>query len=103
VFVTSSTWASTATPTAQLAAAVPIGEALLGSSVAISGVAGSNTIVAGAPYYGTEEQGAAYEFTEPGGGWATASNPMHETARLTASDSSPGPISSATPSGSRVA
>ena len=88
VFVTSTTWTPSTAPTAQLAAEVPTGEDLLGWSVAISGTAGSNTIVAGAPFYapGGHQQGAAYEFTEPGGGWASASNPMYQTARLTAND-----------------
>jgi hypothetical protein len=92
VFVTSSTWASTGSPTAQLAVAVPTGEELFGRSVAISGTAGSNNIVVGAPLFAPagHQQGAAYEFTEPGGGWATAPNPMNQTAKLTANDSSGG-------------
>ncbi len=53
----------------------------LGASVAVSG----NTIVAGAPFHkvgGNAYQGAVYVFTEPSGGWSTAS----QTAELTASD-----------------
>ena len=55
----------------------------LGASVAVSG----NTIVAGTPYHtvgGTQNQGAVYVFTEPSGGWSTAT----QTAELTASDGS---------------
>jgi len=53
----------------------------LGASVAVSG----NTIVAGAPFHtvgGNLYQGAVYVFTEPSGGWSTAT----QTAELTASD-----------------
>ncbi|HEY2354729.1 MAG TPA: hypothetical protein VGH79_07530 [Gaiellaceae bacterium] len=53
----------------------------LGASVAVSG----NTIVAGTPYHtvgGNTNQGAVYVFTEPSGGWSTAT----QTAELTASD-----------------
>jgi len=53
----------------------------LGASVAVSG----NTIVAGTPYHtvgGNLYQGAVYVFTEPSGGWSTAT----QTAELTASD-----------------
>jgi hypothetical protein len=53
----------------------------LGASVAVSG----NTIVAGTPFHtvgGNSQQGAVYVFTEPSGGWSTAT----ETAELTASD-----------------
>ena len=49
----------------------------LGASVAVSG----NTIVAGSPFHNSG-QGAVYVFTEPNGGWSTAT----QTAELTASD-----------------
>ncbi|HUZ14672.1 MAG TPA: hypothetical protein VMU72_00665 [Gaiellaceae bacterium] len=53
----------------------------LGASVAVSG----NTIVAGTPFHAVganSGQGAVYVFTEPNGGWSTAT----QTAELTASD-----------------
>ncbi len=57
----------------------------LGASVAVSG----NTIVAGTPFHtvgGNTYQGAVYVFTEPSGGWSTAT----QTAELTASDGAAG-------------
>jgi hypothetical protein len=57
----------------------------LGASVAVSG----NTIVAGSPVHavnGNLYQGAVYVFTEPSGGWSTAT----QTAELTASDGAAG-------------
>jgi hypothetical protein len=57
----------------------------LGASVAVSG----NTIVAGTPFHtvgGNSYQGAVYVFTEPSGGWSTAT----QTAELTASDGAGG-------------
>jgi trimeric autotransporter adhesin len=53
----------------------------LGAGVAVSG----NTIVAGTPFHtvnGNLYQGAVYVFTEPSGGWSTAT----QTAELTAAD-----------------
>ena len=55
----------------------------LGASIAVSG----NTIVAGTPFHtvgGNPYRGAVYVFTEPNGGWSTAT----QTAELTASDGS---------------
>jgi FG-GAP repeat len=72
-------WA-TATQTAKLTASDGAADDELGCSVAISGT----TIVAGAPGFkcSGDIPGAAYVFSEPAGGWATAT----ETAKLTASD-----------------
>ena len=58
-----------------------------GSSVSISG----NTLVVGAPHATVGPnltQGAAYVFTQPGGGWADAT----ETAKLTESDGAKGDL-----------
>jgi len=56
----------------------------LGFSIAVS--SDGSTIVAGARLAGTHEQGAAYGFVKPGSGWASATYPQNETAKLTASD-----------------
>ena len=70
-------WASES-ETARLTASNAVTDALLGYSVAVDG----GTIVAGAPNLGVgnASDGALYEFSEPQGGWATAT----ETAELTA-------------------
>lgn len=65
--------------TAELTESAPTKDDALGQSVAISG----STIVAGAPNANVNgDAGAVYVYTEPGGGWANAT----ETAKLTASD-----------------
>jgi hypothetical protein len=75
---------STATQTAELTASDGAFNDNLGWSVAVS----SDTIVAGAIQNnsGYQNQGAVYVYTEPGGGWANAT----ETAKLTASDGATG-------------
>jgi len=70
---------------AELIASDRAGGDNLGASVAVSG----NTIVAGTPFHkvgANSGQGAVYVFTEPNGGWSTAT----QTAELTASDGAPG-------------
>ena len=74
-------WANM-TQTAKLTASDGVADQSFGNSVSISG----NTVVAGSPYdsydNGTYGQGAAYVFTEPGSGWANAT----QTTKLTASN-----------------
>ena len=80
VFVEPSSGWATMTQTVELTASD--GAEGFGNSVAISG----NTVVVGA-----EDFGAAYVFVEPVNGWASmAQTGMTQTAKLTASDLSPG-------------
>ncbi len=75
------------TQTAELTASDGATNDELGASVAIDG----STIVGGSPNHevgSNTYQGSAYVFTEPAGGWSTASFPMNQTAELTASDGS---------------
>ena len=69
-------WA-TATETARLTASDGAANDYFGKSVAVDG----NTVVVGA-WQDDNSRGSAYVFTEPGGGWADAT----QTARLTAYD-----------------
>jgi hypothetical protein len=81
VFVTTGAWASMH-QTAELVANDNTGADSLGWSVGVA----AGTVVAGAPFHSvgaSPQQGAVYEFTQPAGGWATASNPASQTAELT--------------------
>jgi hypothetical protein len=71
-------WTSTSTPTAELTASDAAANDYFGQAVAIDG----STVVVGSP----GASGAAYVFSEPAGGWATAT----QTAKLTASDGAAG-------------
>jgi FG-GAP repeat len=81
VFVTAGAWTSMH-QTAELIASDNTGSDYLGYSVGVAG----GTVVAGAPFHSVgadPQQGAVYEYTQPAGGWATASNPAAQTAELT--------------------
>jgi hypothetical protein len=71
-----------ATQTAELTASDGAATDEFGSAVAISG----STIVVGTPFR-NNYRGAAYVYTEPAGGWSgTTTNPMTQTAELSASN-----------------
>jgi hypothetical protein len=75
-----------ATQTAELTASDGAASDEFGAAVAISG----STIVVGAPFR-NNYQGAAYVYTEPAGGWSgTTTNPMTQTAELSASNGGTG-------------
>jgi hypothetical protein len=79
-------WAGGQTQTAKLTASDGAANDELGSSVAITGntaVFGVNQATVGT----NSQQGAGYVFVQPPSGWAgTPTAPMHEAAKLTASD-----------------
>ncbi len=78
-------WAN-ATQTAELTASDGAASDDFGGAVAISG----STIVVGAPFR-NNYRGAAYVYTEPAGGWTgTTTNPMTQTAELSASNGGTG-------------
>ncbi|MDD5559066.1 choice-of-anchor tandem repeat GloVer-containing protein [Candidatus Methylomirabilis sp.] len=83
-------WATTSTFDAKLTASDGAVDDRFGTSVAING----DTVVVGAPGDPSCSalciRGSAYVFVKPGSGWATASNPMTQTAKLTASDEAVG-------------
>jgi hypothetical protein len=79
-------WAGAQTQTAKLTASDGAANDMFGASAGISG----GTVVFGA-YHATvganSGQGAAYVFVQPAGGWAgSPTAPLHESAKLTASD-----------------
>ena len=80
-------WATT-TQTATLTESNGAAFDLFGSSVSISG----NTVAVGAVGNASKDvkQGSAYVFVEPSGGWASVSQPINQTAKLTASDGAVG-------------
>jgi hypothetical protein len=77
-------WATTSTFTAKLTASDGAASDALGFSVGIS--SNGSTIVAGADQYNTAGPGAAYVFVRPARGWASATYPQTETAKLIAPD-----------------
>ena len=90
VFTESKSGWANMTQTARLTASDGVTSDGLGSSVGISG----NTVVAGAPgaaVGGNLLRGAVYLFTKPGSRWAN----MAQTAKLTAPNESPYPVSAA--------
>ncbi len=76
------------TETAKLTASDAAPGDILGLSPGISG----DTIVAGAPNDDDagSHSGSAYVFEKPVGGWGSVPSPIHETAKLTASDAQAG-------------